>query len=406
MKFQTLKDLDLKNKTILMRADLNVPRQNNTITDTTRIDRLKPTIDFLRNAGAKILILSHFGRPEGERNPQMSLVFLTQTLEECWNAPVSFCPDCIGENAENTAKNAKAGDIIILENVRFHKGEKDNDPEFAASLAKLADIYVNDAFSVSHRAHASTQGITRHLPSAAGLLMEQELNALSAALNTPKKPVLAVAGGSKISTKLGVLKNLVQRVDYLVLGGGMANTFLNAKGKNMGRSLCEKDMAETAKEIINTAKAHGCEIIIPKDVVVAKELKKNAEHQTVSVENIPEDSMAIDIGSNTANYIEDKIKQCKTIVWNGPMGVFEIPPFDTGTNTIARAVASHTKNTDCISVAGGGDTISALENAGCVDDFSYISTAGGAFLEWLEGKELPGVAALSVQGEQKVKRPS
>lgn len=406
MQFQTLKDLDLKNKTILMRADLNVPRQNNKVTDTTRIDRLKPTIDFLREAGAKILILSHFGRPEGERNPQMSLAFLTQTLEECWEAPVSFCPDCIGDNAENTAKNAKAGDIIILENVRFHKGEKANDPDFAASLAKLADIYVNDAFSVSHRAHASTQGITAHLPSAAGLLMEQELNALSAALNTPEKPVLAVAGGSKISTKLGVLKNLVQRVDYLVLGGGMANTFINAKGVDMGRSLCEKDMADTAKEIMNTAEKHGCEIIIPQDVVVAKELKKDADHQTVSIKAIPEDAMAIDIGEETASYIEEKVKQCKTIVWNGPMGVFEIPPFDTGTNTVARAVAAHTKTSDCISVAGGGDTISALENAGCIDDFTYISTAGGAFLEWMEGKELPGVAALTTNAEEPVKRPA
>lgn len=399
MNFKTLRDFDLANKTVLMRADLNVPKQNNEVTDTARIDRLKPTIDYLREHGAKILILSHFGRPEGEHNPQMSLAFLAKILEKQWAAPVSFSPYCIGENAQDAAKATKAGEITLLENVRFHKGEKDNDPAFTAELAKLGDIFVNDAFSVSHRAHASTEGLAHILPCAAGMLMEEELNALNAALESPKKPVLAVAGGSKISTKLDVLTNLIEKVDYLVLGGGMANTFLFAQGHDLGKSLCEKDMADTARDIMKKAETIGCEIILPKDVVTVTELKENAEHKTVSISNIEDNAMAIDVGTQSIEYIISKIKESKTVVWNGPLGVFEIKPFDNGTNQVAKAVAQ----SDTISVAGGGDTVAALDNAGVLPEFSYISTAGGAFLQWLEGKPLPGVEILSVkQKEQKI----
>ncbi len=394
MEFQSLKSLDLKGKTVLLRADLNVPKHGNVVSDTTRIDRLKPTIDYLRNQGAITLILSHFGRPEGEQNPEMSLIFLAPVLEKQWNTPVSFSPACIGEVAEHIAQNAKNGDVILMENVRFHMGEKSNDPEFAQALASLGDIYVNDAFSASHRAHASTAGIATLLPSAAGLLMEEELDALSKALDKPQRPVLAVTGGSKISTKINVLENLIEKVDYLVLGGGMANTFLYAQGVNMGRSLCEKDMANVAKAILEKAEKIGCEIILPKDIIGVKELKENAEYEMLSVENIPDDYMAIDIGQQTIDYITEKVKLSKTVVWNGPMGVFEIKPFDHGTNAIAAIVASQTQSGQCVSIAGGGDTVSALENANAADQFSYISTAGGAFLEWLEGKELPGVLAL------------
>lgn len=397
MNFQSITEIDVKDKTILLRADLNVPKQHNKISDMTRIERLRPTIKYLRDQGATILILSHFGRPEGEQNPEMSLAFLTPVLEKCWGGPVKFSPECIGEIPQEITKSAQSGDIVLLENLRFHQGEKSNDPEFAKSLAALGDIYVNDAFSTSHRAHASTTGIAQYLPCAAGLLMMEELSALSKALDAPKRPVLAVAGGSKISTKLEVLKNLSEKVDYLVLGGGMANTFLYAQGISMGRSLCEKDMADTARDIMYTAARVGCEIILPKDVVTVSELKENAPYTTVDINNIADDHMAIDIGPKTIAYIADKIKDSKTVVWNGPMGVFEIKPFDNGTNEIAKIVATQTLNGNCVSIAGGGDTIAALENAGTASDFSYISTAGGAFLEWLEGKDLPGIVALSKQ---------
>jgi len=394
MNFNRLNDFDIKNKVILLRADLNVPKQNNVVTDTTRIDRLKPTIEYLHKNGARVLIISHYGRPEGAQNPEMSMAFLTGVLEQQWGVPVKFSPQCIGESAKSIAEDAQEGDVILLENVRFHKGEKANDAEFAKSLADLGDIYVNDAFSASHRAHASTSGITKFIPSAAGLLMEEELTALNSALGTPQKPVLAVTGGSKISTKLGVLEHLIEKVDYLVLGGGMANTFLYAKGVSMGKSLCEKDMKDTALAIMNKAEKIGCEIILPEDVVVVSELKQGAEYDVVDVNNIPDDKMAIDVGEQTVAYISDKIHKSKTVVWNGPLGVFEIKPFDHGTNQVARVVAECTKAGNCTSIAGGGDTVAALENADSAASFSYISTAGGAFLEWLEGKELPGVAPL------------
>lgn len=394
MNFNSIRDIDLKDKRVLLRADLNVPARRGKVTDTNRIDRLKPTIDFLREAGAKVLILSHFGRPEGEQNPEMSLAFLVSTLEECWNAPVRFVPNCIGPKAAEAADSLQSGDVLLLENVRFHKGEKANDPNFIAQLAELGDIYINDAFSAAHRAHATTEGLAHPLPAAAGLLMERELKALDAALEHPQKPVAAITGGSKISSKLNVLNNLVEKVDYLILGGGMANTFLNANGADIGSSLCEKDMAEQARAISENAKKHGCEIILPVDCVCVSEIKVDASFDICPATEIPGDKMAIDIGPESVKNVQDILSQCKTLVWNGPMGVFEIKPFDQGTNALAQSVADLTKSGDLISIAGGGDTVAALENAECISDFTYISTAGGAFLEWLEGKTLPGIAAL------------
>jgi len=394
MKFQTIRDIAVKGKTVLLRADLNVPRQNSEISDTTRIDRLKPTIKYLCAQGAKVLLLSHFGRPEGEQNPEMSLAFLTGALEKSWGVPTRFAPDCIGDNTDELAQAMPFGEVMLLENVRFYTEESKNDPVFAKKLASLGDIYVNDAFSASHRAHASTAAIASFLPTAAGFLMEEELNALSAALVNPEKPLAAVTGGSKISSKLNVLYNLVEKADYLILGGGMANTFLYAAGHDMGKSLCEKDMRDEAQKIMRKAKDVGCEIILPRDVVAVSELKEHAKFQTISVDQFPADRMAIDVGPETISYIQDKLKKCKTIVWNGPLGVFEIKPFDNGTNVVAQFVSQQTQIGNCISVAGGGDTISALDNAGAAQGFSYISTAGGAFLEWLEGRDLPGITAL------------
>jgi len=395
MDFQTIKDIDVKGKRVLLRADLNVPARRGKVTDTTRIDRLKPTIDYLRDAGAKVLILSHFGRPEGEQNPEMSLAFLVGTLEDCWGCDVRFATDCIGERAKAMADSLNDGDVALLENLRFHKGEKANDPAFVAELAKLGDIYVNDAFSAAHRAHASTEGLAHALPPAAGLSMARELDALDAALEHPKKPVVAVTGGSKISTKLSVLYNLVERVDYLILGGAMANTFIFAKGGDVGASMCESEMKDEALKILGHAETKGCKILLPIDATVVKELKTGAEHRHVPADAIPADMMAIDAGPESIAYFLDEIKDCKTLVWNGPLGVFEISPFDAGTNALAEAVAKRTRDGSLISIAGGGDTVAALENAGVADDLSYMSTAGGAFLEWLQGKPLPGVAALS-----------
>ena len=394
MRFKTIRDFDLNNKRVLLRADLNVPAQNGKVTDATRIDRLKPTIDALCKSGAKILVLSHFGRPEGERNPQMSLAFLTSALQKSWGVDVKFSQDCIGEAAENAAASLKAGEILLLENLRFHKGEEENDQKFAKELAKLGDIYVNDAFSAAHRAHASTEGLAHLLPAAAGMLMEEELKALDAALGNPKKPVAAVTGGSKISTKLSILNNLVERVDYLILGGAMATTFVYAQGGEIGNSMCEKNMKDEALRIMAHAKKNNCEIILPIDVVSVTEIKENAISKIVPADQVPEGRMAIDAGPESLALITEKIKSCKTVVWNGPLGVFEIKPFDQGTNQLARLVAELTQKGLMTSIAGGGDTVAALENAGAANKFTYISTAGGAFLEWLEGKTLPGVAAL------------
>ncbi len=393
--FKTLKDFDLAGKRVLLRADLNVPRHERKVTDTTRIDRLKDTIDYLCGHGAKVLILSHFGRPEGEQNPEMSLAFLLPILEKNWNTDVRFYTGAIDENAEDFSYSLDNGEVALVENIRFHKGEKKNDPDFAKALSRMGDIFVNDAFSAAHRAHASTEGVARYLPCAAGLLMETELSALDSALGNPQKPVAAIAGGSKISTKLGVLNHLIEKVDYLILGGGMANTFIAANGGNVGGSLCENEMLDEAKTILEKASQTGCKILLPSDMVCVRELNTHADIHVLDAISIDSDKMAVDVGPNSCDHIIEEIKHCKTILWNGPLGVFEIKPFDEGTNKLAKAVAQRTQADQCVSIAGGGDTVSALDNAGVIDDFTYISTAGGAFLEWMEGKELPGVAALS-----------
>ncbi|MCF8495151.1 MAG: phosphoglycerate kinase [Alphaproteobacteria bacterium] len=399
MPCKTIRDFDLRGKRVLVRADLNVPAQNKKITDTTRIDRLRPTIDALRGAGAKIIILSHFGRPDGERTPSLSLSFLVPALEESWGAPVSFAQDCVGPAAQSAAEGLKAGDVLLLENVRFHKGEETNDPDFIKALASLGDVYVNDAFSTAHRAHASTEGLAHALPAAAGLMMTQELEALDRALENPKKPVAALVGGSKISTKLNVLYNILEKTDYLILGGAMATTFLYAQGAAVGASLCEKNMADEASAIMARAQIQGCEIVLPLDSFVVRDIRSGAPFEIVESDAIPEGCMAIDIGPRSVENIVRKMSACKTILWNGPLGVFEIKPFDAGTNAVAGEVANLTAAGKIVSIAGGGDTVAALENAGVAEKFSYISTAGGAFLEWLEGKTLPGVAALMKDGE-------
>jgi phosphoglycerate kinase len=400
MPFKTLRDFDLKGKRVLLRADLNVPAKDGAVTDTTRIDRLKPTIDFLTKAGAKTVVLSHFGRPKGGFEAEFSQEFLGPVCAKSWGQNVAFAKDCIGEEAAKAIAALKEGDIVLLENLRFHKGEEKNDPAFVAELAKLGDLYVNDAFSAAHRAHASTEGLARHLPTAAGFLMEAELNALSDALESPQKPVIAIVGGSKISTKLSVLDNLVKKVDYLFLGGGMANTFLVAQGVEVGKSLCERDMVDEAKKIMATAEKCGCEILLPLDRICVTTFGENAPFEIRATESMKAIEEAVDVGPATIEKLEDVLSGCKTALWNGPMGVFEVKPFDRGTNDLARAVAKLTKAGGLVSVAGGGDTVSALENAGAADSFTYISTAGGAFLEWLEGKELPGVAALTAAAKK------
>lgn len=399
MTFQTLDTIDVSGKTVLLRADLNVPVQDGKITDTTRIDRVKPTIDTLIQKGAKIIVMAHFGRPKGEVKPEFSLSFLPATLEKQWGKSVSFASDCIGEAASSAIQNMQGGDILLLENVRFHAGEEKNDPAFAKELAGLGDVFVNDAFSAAHRAHASTEGLAHFLPSAAGRLMEAELNALAAALEKPEKPVAAIVGGAKISTKLSVLDNLVRKADYLILGGGMANTFMHARGISVGGSLCEKDMAEEANAISKAADENGCKIILPTDQIGVREFKANAPHEIVKAGEMNDDQESVDVGPETIATIIDILSGCKTVLWNGPLGVFEMKPFDNGTNEIAKKVSELTKSGALVSVAGGGDTVAALENAGVADGFTYISTAGGAFLEWLEGKTLPGVAALENQSK-------
>jgi phosphoglycerate kinase len=395
MPFKTLHDFDVKGKRVLVRADLNVPAKDGKVTDTTRIDRLKPTIDYLTSKGARIVLLSHFGRPKGGFEAEFSQEFLAPVCAKSWGKSVAFAKDCIGDEAQKAVSALKDGDIVLLENLRFHKGEEKNDPAFVSELAKLGDIYVNDAFSAAHRAHASTEGLAHKMPTAAGFLMEAELNALNDALESPKKPVIAIVGGSKISTKLSVLDNLVKKVDYLFLGGGMANTFFVARGIEVGKSLCERDMMDEAKKIMATAEKAKCEIILPIDRVCVKQFGENAPFEIRDAGSMPAEEEAVDVGPATIEKLGDLLSGCNTALWNGPMGVFEVNPFDKGTNDLARTVAKLTQAGSLISVAGGGDTVSALENAGAADQFTYISTAGGAFLEWLEGKELPGVAALN-----------
>jgi len=393
--FQTLDDFDPAGKRVLLRCDLNVPMSEGKVTDGTRLERLVPTISALTERGARVLIASHFGRPKGQVVGEMSLEPVARELASILNREVAFAPDCIGDAAMEAAAALQDGEILVLENLRFHTGEEANDPAFVKSLAGLADVYVNDAFSVSHRAHASTEGVAHVLPSYAGRLMQAELDALERALEAPERPVMAVVGGAKIGSKLELLGNLIGRVDYLAIGGGMANTFLFAMGVDIGKSLCEQDMADTARDILKRADGSGCEIILPSDVVIAPEFKQNAPSQTVPVDAVPDDQMILDIGMGTVTALAAKLSEIRTVVWNGPVGAFEVPPFDAGTSELARAVADASQRGGLLSVAGGGDTVAALNHAGVLDRFSYVSTAGGAFLEWLEGKELPGVAALS-----------
>ena len=392
--FKTLDDLDLAGRTVLVRADLNVPTKDGKVTDTTRIDRLVPTLKELAERKAKVVVMSHFGRPKGGPDPKYSLAPILPALAKALGRDVAFAEDCIGAKAEKAVKDLKDGQVLLLENLRFHAEEEKNDKSFAKALASLGDIYVNDAFSAAHRAHASTEGLAHLLPAAAGRLMEAELKALTAALEKPERPVAAVVGGAKISTKLDLLGNLVKRVDLLALGGGMANTFLFARGVNVGASLAEKEMADQARAIMRAAESAGCEVVLPRDGVVARKFEAGAPNDVVPIDEIPSDAMMLDVGPATVEYLTLKLQGCRTVVWNGPLGAFEIAPFDAGTNAVAGTVAALTKAGRVLSVAGGGDTVAALAGAGVEDAFSYVSTAGGAFLEWLEGKDLPGVAAL------------
>jgi phosphoglycerate kinase len=393
--FQTLDDLNPAGKRILLRADLNVPMSDGKVTDRTRLERLLPTITELCDEGARVLLASHFGRPKGAYVPEMSLEPVARELAILLGRDVRFAPDCIGDIALEASAKLENGQILVLENVRYHAGEEANDLQFVQSLASLADAYVNDAFSASHRAHASTEGIAHVLPAYAGRLMQAELMALGDALEAPERPVMAIVGGAKIASKLDLLGNLIERVDHLAIGGGMANTFLNAMGIDVGKSLCEHDMADTALEILKRADELGCEVILPSDAVIATEFKAGAPYRTVPVDAVPANQMILDVGASTITGLAAKLENVRTLVWNGPLGAFEIKPFDAGTNGVARVAADLTERGSLLSVAGGGDTVAALNHAGVSERFSYVSTAGGAFLEWLEGKALAGVAALS-----------
>ncbi|WBU52254.1 phosphoglycerate kinase [Paracoccus sp. SCSIO 75233] len=395
MRFNRIEDMDLDGKVVLTRVDLNVPTENGHVTDTTRIDKIVPTVNAIRDAGGKVVLLAHFGRPKGQRVDSMSLSQIVSALETALGQSVSFAEEAVGGPAKRAVAAMAPGDVVLLENTRFYEGEEKNDQTFAASLAALGDVYVNDAFSAAHRAHASTEALARLLPSAAGKLMEAELDALDAALGDAVRPVVAVVGGAKVSTKLDLLSNLIEKVDHLVIGGGMANTFLVAKGIEVGNSLAERDMADTARDIIAKAADTGCTIHLPVDVVVAREFKAGAASETVAADACPADTMILDAGPQTVEEIGKVFANCRTLIWNGPLGAFEIPPFDAATNAAAQEAAKLTREGKLTSVAGGGDTVAALNKAGVAGDFTFISTAGGAFLEWMEGKDLPGVAALA-----------
>lgn len=394
MAWKTLDEVDLAGKVALVRVDINVPMENGKVTDATRIEKIVPTVRDILAKGGKPVLLAHFGRPKGQVVPEMSLAPLVPALQAAIGAPVKFASDCVGGPAKEAVQALGAGEVLLLENTRFHAGEEKNDPMLAAEMGALGEIYVNDAFSAAHRAHASTEGIARVLPAVAGRLMEAELKALNAALGDPKRPVTAVVGGAKVSTKLDLLGNLVSKVDHLIIGGGMANTFLVAQGVDVGKSLAERDMADTAREIMDKAKSAGCAIHLPVDVVVAREFKAGAENETVANDACPADAMILDAGPKSVEQIASVFEHSKTLIWNGPLGAFEIAPFDAATNAAAANAAELTRAGKLISVAGGGDTVAALNKADAAKDFTYISTAGGAFLEWMEGKELPGVAAL------------
>lgn len=392
--FLTLDDLDPRGKRVLLRADLNLPVKDGLITDRTRIERLVPTILELAEKGGRVVVCSHFDRPKGKRVPEMSLQPMAAALAQALGRPVGFVEDCVGEAAEAAVAKLADGEVLLLENTRFHAGEEKNDPALAAGLAKLADAYVNDAFSAAHRAHASTEGVAHLVPAYAGRLMQAELEALDAALGNPARPVVAIVGGAKVSTKLDLLGNLSKKVDVLVIGGAMANTFLAAQGHGMGRSLQEAEMHDTARRILEEAKAAGCDILLPSDLIIAAEFKPNPTTHTVPVDGVPADMMALDVGPDTVASVEARLRQASTLVWNGPFGAFEIPPFDAATVAVAATVGALTTAGGLKSIGGGGDTVAALRHAGIADRMTYVSTAGGAFLEWLEGKTLPGVAAL------------
>jgi phosphoglycerate kinase len=396
---KTLDDLaaavGLKGLRVLVRADLNVPMQDGKVSDATRIERVAPTLKELASQGARVIVLSHFGRPKGKPEAKYSLKPVAEALGAYLGVKVGFAADCVGEKAAKACESMTPGTILVLENTRFHEGEENNDPDFAKALAENGNVYVNDAFSCAHRAHASTEGVTYFLPSYAGRAMEAELTALDAALGNPKRPVIAIVGGAKVSTKISLLGNLVKKVDALVIGGGMANTFLAAQGKKVGKSLCEPDLFDTARHILANARGAKCDIVLPTDVVVARELKVGAETKVMTVDEVPEDEMILDVGPDTLAHLAMRFETANTVVWNGPLGAFEVPPFDRGTTEAARIVAMRSKQGELVSVAGGGDTVAALNEAGAADDFTYVSAAGGAFLEWMEGVELPGVAALS-----------
>ncbi|MGH6778433.1 MAG: phosphoglycerate kinase [Bradyrhizobium sp.] len=391
--FRTLDDVDVKGKRALLRVDLNVPMENGRVTDETRLERVAPTITEIAGKGGKVILLAHLGRPKG-RDPEESLEPVAAALATVVRKPVAFADDCIGEAAAKAVAAMKDGDILCLENTRFHKEEEKNDPAFVAELAKLGDIWVNDAFSAAHRAHASTEGLGHKLPAYAGRSMQAELDALSRALEAPAKPVIAVIGGAKVSTKIELLQNLVTKVDAMVIGGGMANTFLHAQGVQIGKSLAEKELAPTALRIVEKAYASNCAIILPVDAVVAFHFVANSPAHAYGLDAIPPDGMILDVGPQSVARIHAAIDDAATLVWNGPLGAFEMPPFDRGTAAAARHAAERTRAKKLISVAGGGDTVAALNQAGVASDFSYVSTAGGAFLEWMEGKPLPGVEIL------------
>jgi phosphoglycerate kinase len=391
--FRTLDDVDVKGKRVLLRVDLNVPMENGRVTDATRLERVAATITEISDKGGKVILLAHFGRPKG-RDPKESLKPVAEELSRVINRPVAFADDCIGETAAKAVAAMKDGDILSLENTRFHKEEEKNDPAFVAELAKLGDIWVNDAFSAAHRAHASTEGLGHKLPAYAGRTMQAELDALEKALEAPTKPLIAIIGGAKVSTKIDLLENLVTKVDALVIGGGMANTFLHAQGIPVGKSLAEKDLASTALRILEKATAANCAVILPVDAVVAFQFAANAPSHAYGLDAIPDDGMILDVGPQSIERIRAAIDDAATLVWNGPLGAFELPPFDRGTVIAARHAAERTRAGKLISVAGGGDTVAALNAAGVAGDFTYVSTAGGAFLEWMEGKPLPGVQVL------------
>ena len=394
MTFRTLDTADLAGKRALVRVDFNVPVDGGRITDDTRLRAALPTIHYLSRQGAKVVLLAHFDRPKGKVVPEMSLGFVAEPLSALLEQPVAFASDCIGPEAAKVVDALENGGVALLENVRFHAGEEKNDAEFAAALAANGDVYVNDAFSAAHRAHASTEGLAKLLPAYPGLAMQRELEALDAALGNPKKPVIGIVGGSKVSTKLDLLNNLVAKLDRLAIGGGMANTFLYAQGHDVGASLCEKDLADTAREIIAKAASAGCELLLPVDVVVAKKVAPGVETAVRQLSEVQADDLILDAGPESAKRLLAAMDQSVTLIWNGPLGVFEVQPFDEATVSAAKHAASLAKSGKIVAVAGGGDTVAALNHAGVSADFTFVSTAGGAFLEWMEGKTLPGVAAL------------